>query len=69
MLNRGNAWMDAGSFQSYLDAANMISVIQKRQNINIGCIEEIAFRNKWISKKKFVKAFDKISLIMNIKNI
>jgi len=59
MLNRGNAWMDAGSFQSYLDASNMISVIQKRQNINIGCIEEIAFRNKWISKKNLSKLLTK----------
>ncbi len=59
MLNRGNAWMDAGSFQSYLDASNMISVIQKRQNINIGCIEEIAFRNKWISKKNLLKLLTK----------
>jgi glucose-1-phosphate thymidylyltransferase len=59
MLNRGNAWMDAGSFQSYLDAANMISVIQKRQNINIGCIEEVAFRNKWISKKSLLKLLTK----------
>ncbi len=58
-LNRGNAWMDAGTFQSYLDASNMISVIQKRQNINIGCIEEIAYRNNWISKKKLLKLLNK----------
>ena len=53
-LKRGNAWMDAGSFQSYLDASNMISVIQKRQDINIGCIEEIALNNKWITKKNLL---------------
>jgi glucose-1-phosphate thymidylyltransferase len=58
-LNRGNAWMDAGSFQSYLDISNMISVIQKRQSISIGCVEEIALRNKWISKKSLFKSLGK----------
>jgi len=58
-LNRGNAWMDAGSFQSYLDASNMISVIQKRQDINIGCIEEIALNNKWITRNDLINIINK----------
>lgn len=54
-LNRGFAWLDAGTFQSFYESSQLISTIEMRQGIKIGCIEEIAYRNKWITKK-FLKS-------------
>ena len=48
LLGRGIAWLDAGTHDSLLDASNFIHVIEKRQGLKIGCVEEIAFRNGWI---------------------
>lgn len=48
VLNRGFAWLDAGTEHSLLDAANFIAAIERRQGLRIGCLEEIAWRQKWI---------------------
>ena len=50
-LGRGSAWMDVGNFQDLQSASNFIQNIEERQSYKIGCIEEIAFNNKWITKK------------------
>ncbi len=50
-LGRGSAWMDVGNFEDLQSASNFIQNIEERQNYKIGCIEEIAFNNKWITKK------------------
>ena len=50
LLGRGMAWLDTGSYDSLLDASNFIATIQKRQGMYVSCIEEIAYRNKWITK-------------------
>jgi len=50
-LGRGTAWMDVGNFTDLQSASNFIQNIEERQNYKIGCIEEIAFNNKWINKK------------------
>ncbi len=50
ILGRGTTWIDAGTFDSLLDASMFISSIQKRQGSIIGCPEEIAFKKGWISK-------------------
>ena len=50
-LGRGGAWLDAGSIDDYHDTTSFVSAIQKRQGFKIACLEEIAFRKKWINKK------------------
>ena len=49
LLGRGSAWLDTGTHDSLLDAANFIKVVEERQGLKIACPEEIAYRQKWIS--------------------
>ena len=51
ILDRGTAWLDAGTFDSLMDAAQYVQVVEKRQGSKIACLEEIALRNQWISKE------------------
>ena len=53
-LGRGSAWMDVGNFSDLQSASNFIQNVESRQNYKIGCIEEIAFNNKWINRKKII---------------
>ena len=46
--------MDVGNFSDLQSASNFIQNVENRQNYKIGCIEEIAFNNKWINKKKII---------------
>lgn len=48
LFGRGMAWFDTGTHRNLLDAANFVEAIQTRQGLYIACIEEIAYRNKWI---------------------
>ena len=54
-LGRGTAWLDTGTHDALLNAANYVAAIQNRQNMIIASPEEIAFRNKWITKKEFIQ--------------
>lgn len=55
LFGRGLAWFDTGTFDGLLEASNFISILQKRQGFFVGCIEEIAFRNGWISKQQLLE--------------
>ena len=50
LLGRGGTWLDTGSINDFNNASNFVGTIENRQGFKIGCIEEIAFRNKWITK-------------------
>jgi glucose-1-phosphate thymidylyltransferase len=52
ILSRGTAWLDTGTFASLMQAGQFVQVIEERQGLKIGCIEEIAYRNGWISKEE-----------------
>ena len=53
-LGRGYAWLDTGTMDSLVDAANFVQSSSKRQNVVISAPEEIAYKNKWISKKELL---------------
>ncbi|HTN44784.1 MAG TPA: glucose-1-phosphate thymidylyltransferase RfbA [Flavipsychrobacter sp.] len=55
VLDRGTAWLDTGTFDSLMQAGQFIEVIEKRQGLKIGCIEEIAFGNGWINEEQLIK--------------
>lgn len=55
VMGRGYAWLDTGTHDSMLEAASYIATIQKRQNLKIACLEEIAYRQSWISKEQLEK--------------
>ncbi|MBE6367091.1 MAG: glucose-1-phosphate thymidylyltransferase RfbA [Lentisphaerae bacterium] len=48
-LGRGYAWLDTGTYESMLEAANFIHTIETRQGLQVACLEEIAFENQWLS--------------------
>jgi glucose-1-phosphate thymidylyltransferase len=56
LLGRGFAWLDTGTMDSLVDAADFVRMIEKRQGIKISAPEEIAFRNGWISKEKLLES-------------
>ena len=55
LLGRGMAWLDTGTYDGLLEASNFIATIQKRQGLYVSCIEEIAYRNGWLSKEKLLE--------------
>jgi glucose-1-phosphate thymidylyltransferase len=54
-MGRGIAWLDAGTHESLLQAANFIQAVQERQGIMVSCPEEIAFRRGFISKELLIE--------------
>jgi glucose-1-phosphate thymidylyltransferase len=55
VLPRGTAWFDTGTFDSLMAASTFIQLIEQRQGLNIGCIEEIAYRKKFINAEELEK--------------
>lgn len=54
VLERGTAWLDTGTFRSLQDAGEFVRVIEDRTGTKIGCVEEVAWRNGWISDEKLI---------------
>jgi glucose-1-phosphate thymidylyltransferase len=52
ILNRGTAWLDTGTFASLMQAGQFVQVIEERQNLKVGCIEEVAYRMGYINKEQ-----------------
>ncbi|GAB6099410.1 glucose-1-phosphate thymidylyltransferase RfbA [Halanaerocella petrolearia] len=55
LLGRGLAWLDTGTHDGLLNAANFVEAVQKRQGLYIACLEEIAYKNGWISEEKVLE--------------
>jgi glucose-1-phosphate thymidylyltransferase len=55
VLGRGVAWLDTGTYDGLANASEFVRTIQKRTGLYIACLEEIAYRNKWISKEQLIE--------------
>lgn len=54
-LGRGFAWLDTGTHESLSEASTFIEVVEKRQGLKVACLEEIAYRNKWITRDDLIR--------------
>ena len=60
LLGRGFAWLDTGTHDSLMEAGQFVQTVEHRQGLKIACLEEIAFHNKWLSKKELLKRADEL---------
>jgi glucose-1-phosphate thymidylyltransferase, short form len=61
LFGRGMAWLDTGNHRAMLDAANFVDAVQQRQGLYIACLEEIAYRQKFIDKTQLLKLAEGLS--------
>jgi glucose-1-phosphate thymidylyltransferase len=61
LFGRGFAWLDTGNSDSLLEASNFVATIQNRQGFYVSCIEEIAWRNRWIDNEQLRKLGEKLN--------
>lgn len=60
VLDRGFAWLDTGTFESLNDAASYVATIEKRQGVQIACLEEIGYKNKWLTKSQLNEIIEQL---------
>ena len=60
LLGRGFAWLDTGTFETLLQAAQYVETIERRQGFKIACLEEIAWRNQWLTTSDLERAAAKL---------
>jgi glucose-1-phosphate thymidylyltransferase len=71
-MSRGTAWLDTGTFDSLMQASNFVQVIEQRQGLKVGCIEEVAYRRGFISKEQLLqlaKPLEKSGYGVYLKNL
>lgn len=61
LLGRGFAWLDTGTFESLLEAGQFVETVQKRQGYYIACLEEIAYKNEWITAEQVLGLAERYS--------
>jgi glucose-1-phosphate thymidylyltransferase len=61
VLPRGTAWLDTGTFRGLMEASQFVSVVEERQGQKIGCVEEIAWRNGWLSDADLARQADALA--------
>jgi glucose-1-phosphate thymidylyltransferase len=54
-MNRGTAWLDTGTFKSLIDATQFVQVVEDRQGLKVGCIEEVSYRKGFINAEQLEK--------------
>ena len=59
LLGRGFAWLDTGTMDSLVEAADFVRMIEQRQGIKISAPEEIAYKNGWISREKLLESAER----------
>lgn len=59
-MGRGYAWLDTGTHGSLLDAGNFVRTLQKRQGLQTGCPEEIAYEKEWISANELLVVAERL---------
>ena len=72
VFDRGTAWLDTGTFSSLMQAGNFVQVIEERQGLKVGCIEEIAYKMKFINTEQLeilAKPLDKSGYGVYLKNV
>lgn len=60
VMQRGTAWLDTGTFESFMQASQFVSVVEARQGLKIGCIEEVAFKQGFISRDQLAQLAEQL---------
>ena len=58
LLGQGFTWLDTGTHESLVDATNFVKTVEQHQHRKIACLEEIGYRNGWITKEDLLKAYE-----------